>query len=86
MSPKLLVLASAAIGITPAVLWSFVSLITAAFSVFYRPVSFSFRLYSKSGSGSGLFSYHELPVLTSISILGGAVVLILGIVSISRTP
>ena len=84
MTPKLL-LTLAAIGITPAVLWSVVSLVTSAFSIFFRPVSLSFRLYSKTGGSIGAFEYRELPLLTSLSIVVGATLLILGIVSISRT-
>ena len=85
MTPKLLLLIFTAIGITPAVLWSLVSLVTSAFSFFFRPVSLSFRLYSKTGSSIGGFEYHELPVLTSLSIVAGAALLIFGIASISRT-
>ena len=85
MTPKLLLLTFAAIGITPAVLWALVSLVTFTFSVFFRPVSLSFRLYSKTGSGIGAFEYRELPVLISLSIVVGAALLIFGIASISRT-
>jgi F0F1-type ATP synthase membrane subunit a len=85
MTPKLLLLTFAAIGVTPAVLWALVSLVTSALSVFFRPVSLSFRLYSKSGSSIGALAYQELPVLTSVSILAGAALLMLGISSISRT-
>jgi hypothetical protein len=85
MTPKLLLLIFASIGITPAVLWSFVSLLTSAFSVFFRPLSLSFRLYSKTGGSIGAFEYRELPVLTSLSIVAGAALLLFGIASISRT-
>jgi F0F1-type ATP synthase membrane subunit a len=84
MTLKLVVLAVAALGITPAVLWALVSLVTSAISVFMRPVSLSFRLHSESGSSLGVLEYHELPVLTSLSILAGATLLIFGIGSISR--
>jgi hypothetical protein len=85
MTPKIFLLTFAAVGITPAVLWALVSLATSAFSLFVRPVSLSFRLYSRAGRGIGAFEFHELPPLTSLSILAGATLLIFGIVSISRT-
>ena len=85
MTPKLLVLIVAAIGITPAVLWSLVSLVTSIISVFFRLVSLSFRLYSKTGGSVGAFEYHELPVVTSLSIVAGAALVIFCIASISRT-
>ena len=84
MTLKLLILIFATIGVTPAVLWSLVSLITSVISVFFRPVSVSFRLYSKTGTSVGGFEYHELPVLTSLSIVAGAALLVVGIASISR--
>jgi hypothetical protein len=83
MTPKLLLLAIAAIGMAPAVLWSFISIVIAAVSIAYRPVSLSFRLYSSPGSAA-IFEYRDLPLLTSLFILGGAALLIVGIVSIPR--
>ncbi len=85
MTPKLLLLAFAIIGITPAVLWALVSLITSAFSVFIRPVSLSFRLYSNTGRSIGALNYFELPVLASLSILAGAALHIFGISCTLRT-
>ena len=83
MTPRAVLLIVAVIGIAPAVLWSLVSIVTASISIAYRPVSLSFRLYSSAGS-TGAFDYHELPVLTSLCILAGSVLLIYGIVSIPR--
>ena len=83
MTPKLLLLIIAAVGIAPAVLWSFISIATEVVSIAYRPVSLSLRLYSSAGS-TELFQYHELPVVTSLCILAGAALLIYGITSIPR--
>ena len=83
MTPKLLFLIVAVIGIAPAVLWSFISIVTEVVSIAYRPVSLSFRLYPNAGS-TGAFEYHELPLLTSVFILAGAALLVFGICSIPR--
>ncbi len=83
MTPKVLLIL-AAIGIAPAVLWAVVSLILSTYSILIRPVSFSFRLISKTGGVTGTFEFRELPVVAALSIVAGATLLILGIVSILR--
>ena len=83
MTPKHVLLAIAAIGIAPAVLWSLISITTSAVSIIYRPVSLFFRLHSSAGS-TVAFEYRDLPLFTLFCILAGAALLMFGIASIPR--
>lgn len=83
MTPRAVLLIVASIGIAPAVLWSLLSIVTASISIAYRPISLSFRLYTSAGT-TEVIRYHELPVVTSLCILAGSVLLIFGISSIPR--
>jgi hypothetical protein len=76
MTPRLLLLTCAAVGVAPAVLWALISIATKIFFLFGRPVSLSFRLYSNAGSSVGSYQYRELSLPTALLILAGAILLI----------